>query len=264
VTASTRPRARAASKRGPVRNGVGAITIDTLRRPFAQYAKSPEAVSIQRCWSTWNVLCTFLYTSELIAANPMPMVSRSKLAKTLLKGADAVAAVLGVLNADPAPRRRNDWIERDRALILTALLAGLRAEELRSSTSAGKGGKDRRVPIEPALVEVLKRYLDGGAARFRHVQTALLPRRGIGHLGVGGAAVRGFGWRPRPRRTCPRVAPHVRYRANADVSVYTLMKLFGHESMVTSQRYVTAAATETHTAAAQNKLYDRIEDDSPT
>ena len=43
--------------------------------------------------------------------------------------------------------------------------------------------------------------------------------------------------------------------SNADVSVYTLMKLLGHESMVTSQRYVTAAGTETRTAAAQNKLY---------
>ena len=32
--------------------------------------------------------------------------------------------------------------------------------------------------------------------------------------------------------------------ANADVSVYTLMKLLGHESMVTSQRYVTAAGTD--------------------
>ena len=46
--------------------------------------------------------------------------------------------------------------------------------------------------------------------------------------------------------------------ANADVSVYTLMKLLGHESMVTSQRYVTAAGTETRTAAAQNKLYDLL------
>ena len=42
----------------------------------------------------------------------------------------------------------------------------------------------------------------------------------------------------------------------ANVSVYTLMKLLGHESMVTSQRYVTAAGTETRTAAAQNNLYD--------
>ena len=47
--------------------------------------------------------------------------------------------------------------------------------------------------------------------------------------------------------------------ANADVSVYTLMKLLGHESMVTSQRYVTAAGTETRTAAAQNKLYGLFE-----
>ena len=47
--------------------------------------------------------------------------------------------------------------------------------------------------------------------------------------------------------------------SNADVSVYTLMKLLGHESMVTSQRYVTAAGTETRTAAAQNKLYGLLE-----
>ena len=41
-----------------------------------------------------------------------------------------------------------------------------------------------------------------------------------------------------PRRTGPRVAPFT--SSNADVSVYTLMKLLGHESMVTSQRYDTA------------------------
>ena len=45
--------------------------------------------------------------------------------------------------------------------------------------------------------------------------------------------------------------------ANADVSVYTLMRLLGHESMVTSQRYVTAAGTETR-PAAQNTLYDLL------
>jgi integrase len=43
--------------------------------------------------------------------------------------------------------------------------------------------------------------------------------------------------------------------ANSDVSVYTLMKLLGHESMVTAQRYVTAAGTETRAAAAQSRLY---------
>jgi integrase/recombinase XerC len=43
--------------------------------------------------------------------------------------------------------------------------------------------------------------------------------------------------------------------ASSDVSVYTLMKLLGHESMTTSQRYVTAAGSETRGAAARNPLY---------
>jgi integrase len=41
-----------------------------------------------------------------------------------------VVALLATLNEDPERHRRTDWIERDRALILTALLAGLRADEL--------------------------------------------------------------------------------------------------------------------------------------
>jgi len=107
------------------------ITTDSMRTAFAQYAETHEAASIQRCWSTWNMLCTFLYTAELIAANPMPLVGRPKLAKTLPKAlpTDSVAALLATLNVDPQ-RRRSAWVERDRALILTALLAGLRADEL--------------------------------------------------------------------------------------------------------------------------------------
>ena len=158
------------------------ITIDTLRTAFARYAQSHEAASIQRCWSTWNVLCTYLYTAELIAANPMPMVGRPKLAKTLPKAlpTDSVTALLGALGADPEPRRRTDWMQRDRALILTALLAGLRADELLRANVGdlrptddgavihvrGKGGKDRRIPIEPALVQVLEHYLDSRITRF--------------------------------------------------------------------------------------------------
>jgi hypothetical protein len=45
--------------------------------------------------------------------------------------------------------------------------------------------------------------------------------------------------------------------ANANASVYTLMKLLGHESMVTSQRYVDGAGTETRAAAGLNPRLDR-------
>jgi len=151
---------------------LAAITVDTLRTAFARYAETHEAASIQRCWSTWNVLCTFLYTAQLIPANPMSLVGRPKLAKTLPKALPTglVAALLAGINSDAEPRRRTDWIERDRALILTALLAGLRADELlranvgdlrRTDDGAvihvrGKGGEDRRTPIEPALSEYPK------------------------------------------------------------------------------------------------------------
>jgi hypothetical protein len=39
--------------------------------------------------------------------------------------------VLEVVDRDHEPTRRTDWPERDLALILTGLLAGLRADELR-------------------------------------------------------------------------------------------------------------------------------------
>lgn len=46
--------------------------------------------------------------------------------------------------------------------------------------------------------------------------------------------------------------------ANANVSVYTLTKLLGHESMVTSQRYVDGAGTDTRAAAELNPLYELL------
>ena len=95
----------------------------------------------------------------------MPLVGRPKPAKTLPKArpTDSVTALRATFNSDPEPRERSDWMERDRALILTALLAGLRADELLRAnvgdlrhTDDGaiihvrdKGGKDRRIPSNP-------------------------------------------------------------------------------------------------------------------
>ena len=109
------------------------ITRDNMRAAFAAYASTHEPASIRRCWSTWNVLCDFLYTAELIPANPMPFVGRPKAAKTLPRSLPqpAVTALLDVVEADHESTRRTDWPQRDLALILTGLLAGLRADELR-------------------------------------------------------------------------------------------------------------------------------------
>jgi len=154
-----------------------------MRTAFAAYARDHEAVSIRRCWSTWNGLCTFLYTGEQLTANPMPLVGRPKLAKPLPKALPrtAVEALLETVAQDLDSKRQTDWAERDLALILIALLAGLRADELRQANVGdirtiddgsavihvkGKGGKERSIPIEAELLSVIETYLDSRAIRF--------------------------------------------------------------------------------------------------
>ena len=167
----------------PSRLTVSDITKDSMRAAFAAFARNHEAASIRRCWSTWNVLCTFLFTSELLTANPMALVGRPKLARSLPKALPrtAVEALLETVAKDVESTRQTDWAERDLAIILTALLAGLRAEELRQADIGdvrtvedgagvihvkGKGGKERTVPVEVALLRVIEVYLDSRAIRF--------------------------------------------------------------------------------------------------
>jgi integrase/recombinase XerC len=167
----------------PVGMNVVDITKDSMRAAFAAYAHDHEAASIRRCWSTWNVLCTFLYTGEQLAANPMQLVGRPKLAKSLPKALPrtAVEALLETVAQDCGSQRQTVWAERDLAIIFTALLAGLRAEELCGANVGdirttddgaavihikGKGGKERSIPIEAELLSVIQIYLDTRAIRF--------------------------------------------------------------------------------------------------
>ena len=276
------------------------ITKDAMRAAFAAYAATHEPASIRRCWSTWNMLCQFLYTAELIPANPMSFVGRPTAAKTLPRSLPqpAVTALLNAVDRDHESTRRTDWPERDLALILTGLLAGLRADELRRAdigdirTGAdgaavihvrGKGSKDRAVPIEAGLLSVIEDYLDSRASRL---PATLKSRGGKGlsrwaanaplFVGRDGGRITRGTIQSRVRRAFRRAGPdaqpvrgalvhglrhtYATELANAEVSVYTLMKLLGHESMATSQRYVAGAARETRTAAAQNPLYGVIRD----
>jgi len=280
----------------PASMNIGDITKDSMRAAFATYAHDHEAASIRRCWSTWNALCTFLYTGEQLAANPMQLVGRPKLARSLPKALPrtAVEALLETVSQDRNSKRQTDWAERDLAIILTALLAGLRAEELRGANVGdirttndgavvhvkGKGGKERSVPIEAELLAVIQTYLDSRALRFpgvekrRATEASGLERwsaRSPLFVGRDGERITQGTLQSRIKRAFKRAGPdaqpvpgallhglrhtYATELAGSDVSVYTLMKLLGHESMTTSQRYVTAAGTETRSAAASNPLY---------
>jgi site-specific recombinase XerC len=151
------------------------LTKDKRRSAFAAYAEAHSAASIRRCWSTWNTLCTFLFTAELLDANPMPLIGRPKVPKSLPKSypAQAVTDLVAAIETDRGSARRSDWPERDRAIVFTSLLAGLRADELVNANVGdirrtddggvlhvrGKGNKDRRIPIGIELLDVLDDYL---------------------------------------------------------------------------------------------------------
>ncbi|MFQ2878630.1 tyrosine recombinase XerC [Mycobacterium sp. MS3] len=159
-----------------------AITKDALRQAFAVFAAPREAASIRRCWSTWNTLCSYLFTAELLEANPMQFVGRPKVAKNLPKSLPPAAAkaLVEAVADHGGTELRNQWPERDRAIILTTLLTGLRAAELRAANIGdvrltdqggvihvrGKGNKDRAIPIEAALLDVLDDYLTSRGNRF--------------------------------------------------------------------------------------------------
>ncbi|MBN3508343.1 tyrosine-type recombinase/integrase [Mycolicibacterium septicum] len=291
------------SRGTPAALGVSDITKDAMRAAFAAFARDHEAASIRRCWSTWNVLCTFLFTSERLASNPMALVGRPKLGRSLPKALprSAVAALLTAVAEEAESSRKTSWAERDLAIILTSLLAGLRAEELRQvdigdvrtvGDSAGtlhvkgKGGKERVVPVEAELLRVIEAYLDSRATRFPNAVKPQVSRAVSGlsrwparsplFVGRDGERItrgtvqsrikRAFNRAGTDAQPVPGAMVHgLRHTfatelASANVSVYTLMKLLGHESITTSQRYVTAAGTETRTAAARNGLYGVIQD----
>ena len=137
----------------------------------------------------------------------------------------------------------------------------------------GKGGKERSVPIEAELLSVIEAYLDSRAIRFlagtKHKagdSTSSLsrwPARSPLFVGRDGERITRGTLQSRIKRSFKRAGleaqpvpgalvhglrrTYATELAAADVSVYTLMKRLGHESMTTSQRYVTAAGTETLT-----------------
>jgi site-specific recombinase XerD len=147
----------------------------------------------------------------------------------------------------------------------------------------GKGDKDRRIPVEAVLVDVLQHYLDSRKIRFPNITGRCSPTGGLAGwpadapLFVGGDGhriTRGTlqyrvpgAFRPAGidgTRAKDALLHGLRHTsatelANAEVSVYVLMNLLGHQSMTTSQRYISAAGTDTRDAAATSGLYKLLE-----
>ncbi|RVW03241.1 tyrosine-type recombinase/integrase [Rhodococcus spongiicola] len=286
---------------------VDVITKPAMQQAFATFAATHEVASIRRCWSTWNTLCDFLFSLDAIVANPMSAVLRPKAPRRIPKAlpSDAVARLIATLQEDDTDGVR-PWGERDLAIILTALLTGMRSSELiavnigdvRSaaddgSTGAtkvilvrGKGSKERVATAEPALVAALTGYLESRIDRFpattkrrvSQVATAWQYFRSTDPLFVGadGSRITRGTLQYRVLRAYQRAgingerakgALTHQFRhtfatnmADENVSIFTLMRMLGHESMNTTQVYTEGAGAGVREAAARNPLYRLLDD----
>lgn len=283
--------------------GCGVIDKTRMRTAFADFAADHSAASIRRCWSTWNNLCDYLFTSDIIEANPMAAVLRPKVEKTVPKSfdQDAVQRLLSTLT-ESDEQNSHAWQERDLAIVFTALLTGCRLSELvvmnvgdlrdvddtgrtKAITVRGKGNKERVLTAEAPLVDVLTDYLESRLQRFPGSGKARssptdspwrrLRAKDALFVGADGERITGPTIQYRVERAYRRagingqrakgaLVHQLRHTfatslADQNVSIYTLMRLLGHEAMSTTQRYTKGAGRETRSAMASNPAYQMVQ-----
>jgi site-specific recombinase XerC len=160
---------------------VGDLTLRVMRSAFGSWSTGRAAATVRRAHSTWSGFFEYLVSEEQLAGSPMPGVAKPKTPRRLPKpfAEDDAARIVQVLT-DSSVRRRDPWPELDAAVVLTAMVTGVRAAELLAVdigdvTRArgnerirvlGKGEAERSVPVEPALLEILGTYLDSRRQRF--------------------------------------------------------------------------------------------------
>jgi integrase/recombinase XerC len=158
-----------------------AVTIDALSGLTAQNVrrflaarrrKQVESRSLARALSALRMFFRWLETTEQVRNRALAQVARPKVAVGLPKPLTVDRAAAVVADAGFAPHV--DWIAaRDNAVLLLLYGCGLRLSEALALTWAdipaadrdvilirGKGGRERLVPVLPAVREALARYLD--------------------------------------------------------------------------------------------------------
>jgi len=260
------------------------VTGRALRHAFAQYAEPRSAASVGRAWSVWNQFFSFLVADAVVPGNPMGTVDRPKpphRSPKPLRGTDTPERLLAsAAGPSDSTRRRRPWPERDFAVVATLLCAGLRSSELLDLTVGcldgregerylkvrGKGGKERSIPVEPELDEVLTLYLHSRRDRL----AGRAPRRGdplfVGHDGTAmgrgalqylvGRSYREAGVAARvPQGALVHALRHTFATRLAEdgASAVEIMRLLGHASLTTSQNYIDATAREQRAAVRANR-----------
>jgi integrase/recombinase XerD len=104
------------------------LTKEALRAAFASWATDHAAASVLRAHSSWSRFFDFLVAEDLVEGNPMAAVPKPRRvdgAPRAIRDPDAAARLLATA-AEPDPRGRDPWPERDLALVATFCVTGIR------------------------------------------------------------------------------------------------------------------------------------------
>jgi site-specific recombinase XerD len=262
---------------------LGALSMVVLRDAFGVFADGHARSSVSRAWSTWNQFLTFCVAEGWLAGNPLAGVARPRavvLSPKPLRGEDTPERLLSAVAGGSGGR--DPWPERDLVVIALGLVAGLRSAEMRALTVGslvgrrgeqrlhvrGKGCRDRSIPVEPALADLVERYVESCRVRFPGVRLGrgaalLLDRRGE-PIGRGAleylvsSCYRRAGLHDRvPRGASLHALRHTFATRLAEdgASASEIMVLLGHASLTTSQNYIDATGREQRAATASNRTY---------
>nr|WP_184485112.1 tyrosine-type recombinase/integrase [Saccharopolyspora gloriosae] len=262
---------------------MAAVTASQLRSAFARHAAARSASSVTRAWSTWNGFFGFLVVEGAVGGNPMQVVPKPRSAPSTpkpLQGEDTPERLLRLV-AEGGRRARNPWPERDLAVLAVLLCTGVRSAELLDLTVAslagrpgdrrlhvhGKGGKNRSIPIEGALDEVVGAYLSSRRVRFgerlpgaeplfvdhrgeplRRGGLQYLVRQSLRAAGISDRVQRGAMVHALRHTFATRLAED---GANAA----EIAKLLGHASINSSQTYIDVTAREQRLSVRANRTH---------
>ena len=244
------------------------LTKRSLRAAFASWGDDHSVASVRRAHSAWSRFFAFLVAEDVFEGSPMPAVVKPPAPERSPRavGDPEVVERLLATAAEPDPRGRDPWPERDLALVATFFVTGIRVEEAvaldlaslprraghRRLAVVGRNGAVRAIPVDPALEEVLARYLASRAARslgaagddratplfvdvrgrrlsadqVRYAVKRLYVRAGLRDRVPSGAPVHAL------RRTFAVSA------ALAGTDLVELQALLGHASLETTRRYL--------------------------
>ncbi len=261
---------------------VSDLDVKTLRRAFAGISHQ-SAATISRTWSTWNQLFAFLVAEQVVAGNPMAAVEKPRVPRSRPKAIVGDDSIDRLIAAASKGRQgaRDPWPERDFAVIVTLLTCGLRLSELLDLTMRsidgppgdrvigvrGKGNKERTVPLEPEVEEIIATYIESRLRRFPgriEAQDALFVANSGRPMKRGALQYlvdqlyREAGIRTKvPAGALVHALRHTfaTSLARNGASGTELQRLLGHESLATTQRYVDATAREVRQAARANDAY---------